>query len=66
LSEYKKYNETNPIFEKYFQYVLVKETSVNDCISILRDVKRHIESDFDGKKFLIQFSIDLFIYIFLI
>ncbi|CAF0978921.1 unnamed protein product [Rotaria sordida] len=47
LSEYRKYNETNPIFEEYFQYVLVKETSVNDCISILRGVKRHIESDFD-------------------
>ncbi|CAF4142653.1 unnamed protein product, partial [Rotaria sp. Silwood1] len=34
-------------FDKYFQYVLVKETSVNDCISILRGVKRHIESDID-------------------
>ncbi|CAF4647755.1 unnamed protein product, partial [Rotaria sp. Silwood2] len=39
LSEYRKYNETNSIFEKYFQYVLVKETSVNDCILILRGVK---------------------------
>ncbi|CAF1070677.1 unnamed protein product [Rotaria sordida] len=47
LSKYRTYNETNPIFEEYFQYVLVKETSVNDCISILRGVKRHIESDFD-------------------
>jgi len=46
--------------------VLVKETLVNDCILILRGVQRHIESDFDGKKFLIQFSIHLFIYIFLI
>ncbi|CAF0978566.1 unnamed protein product [Rotaria sordida] len=39
LSKYRTYNETNPIFEEYFQYVLVKETSVNDCISILRGVK---------------------------
>ncbi|CAF4413561.1 unnamed protein product, partial [Adineta steineri] len=52
-NEYKKYIETNPIFEKKFQYVLIKETSVNECISILRGVKRYIESDFDGKIFTI-------------
>ncbi|CAF1174313.1 unnamed protein product [Adineta steineri] len=46
-NEYSKYIETNPIFEKYFQYVLVKEPSVNECISILRGVKRLIKSDFD-------------------
>ncbi|CAF1069586.1 unnamed protein product [Adineta steineri] len=47
LSEYRKYTGTNLIFEKKFQYVQVKEPSVNECISILRGVKRYIESDFD-------------------
>ncbi|CAF1174332.1 unnamed protein product [Adineta steineri] len=46
-NEYSKYIETNPIFEKIFQYILIKETSVNGCISILRGVKRYIETDFD-------------------
>ncbi|CAF1251507.1 unnamed protein product [Adineta steineri] len=50
LSKYRKYNGTNLIFENYFQYALVKEPSVNECISILRGVKRYIETDFDDKK----------------
>ncbi|CAF5127873.1 unnamed protein product, partial [Rotaria sp. Silwood1] len=35
------------LFALNMQELIVKETSVNDCISILHGVKRHIESNFD-------------------
>ncbi|CAF3793201.1 unnamed protein product [Rotaria sp. Silwood1] len=46
IDKYKTYIEEDPVFEKYFQQVLVKEISVDDCVSILRSVKDRCESHF--------------------
>ncbi|CAF1153160.1 unnamed protein product [Rotaria sordida] len=41
--KYKKYNEKDSIFERYFQKIFIKELSVDDCLSILRSLKHHYE-----------------------
>lgn len=44
LSEYKKYVESDPAFERRFQQVQVAEPSVIDTVSILRGLKEKYES----------------------
>lgn len=39
LTEYQKYVEKDPAFERRFQQILVKEPSVEDTISILRGLR---------------------------
>ncbi|CAF3940191.1 unnamed protein product [Rotaria sordida] len=46
VDKYKTYIEEDPVFEKYFQQVLVEEISVDNCVSILRSVKDRCESYF--------------------
>ncbi len=43
ISEYRKYIEKDPAFERRFQQVLVDEPSVDDTISILRGLKEKYE-----------------------
>jgi len=43
LTEYRKYIEKDPAFERRFQQVLVGEPSVEDTISILRGLKERYE-----------------------
>ncbi len=43
ITEYRKYIEKDPAFERRFQQVLVEEPSVEDTISILRGLKEKYE-----------------------
>ena len=43
ISEFKKHIEKDPALERRFQQVYIKEPSVEDCIGILRGLKRKYE-----------------------
>ena len=44
LVEYKKHVEKDSAFERRFQKVMVEETSVEDCVSILRGLKQKVRA----------------------
>lgn len=52
LNEYKTHIEKDPVFEKCFQQLFVKEISIDDCISIIYRVKNRYEAYFGGKIYL--------------
>ncbi len=54
LYKYRKYIEKDPIYKEFFQEILVKEPSIDHCISILRSIKGHYESHFVGTTFLFR------------
>lgn len=47
-NDYEKYIGKDAALDEHFQRILIKETSIDGCVSTLRDIKGRYESCFNG------------------